>query len=68
MRIRNEAKTVSVTLLSARLAAFGIRSENIYRITLIPSNAPMFSGITLEYEQSGTLKSKTIDLLDLKAK
>ena len=28
----------------------------------------MFTGITLEYEQSGTLKSKTIDLLDLKAK
>lgn len=28
----------------------------------------MFIGITLEYEQSGALKSKTIDLLDLKAK
>lgn len=28
----------------------------------------VFIGITLEYEQSGALKSKTIDLLDLKAK
>ena len=28
----------------------------------------VFTGITLEYEQSGALKSKTIDLLDLKAK
>ena len=39
VRIRNEAQTVSITLLSARLAAFGIQSENIYRISLFPSNA-----------------------------
>jgi len=68
VRIYNEAKAISITLLSARLVDFGIQSENIYEIISFLLMLTTFTGITLEYEQSGAVKSKTIDLLDLKAK